>query len=83
LEEWVLRILQPNQEFQLKELYDNDPETAQRWDRVVQGKKHATFEITTKILLLLTTTLMVKKKTTMSRDLILTQRDMKDNQTKN
>ncbi len=26
--------ISPNQEFQLKELYDNDPETAQRWDRV-------------------------------------------------
>ncbi len=30
LEEWALCILQPDQEFQLKELYDNDPETAQR-----------------------------------------------------
>jgi hypothetical protein len=49
LEEWALCILQPNQEFQLKELYNNDPETAQRWYRVMQGKKHATFEITTKI----------------------------------
>jgi hypothetical protein len=49
LEEWALRILQPNQEFQLKKLYDNEPETAQHWDRVVQGKKHATFEITTKL----------------------------------
>ncbi len=43
LEEWALRILQPDQEFQLKELYNNDPETAQHWDRVMEGKKHATF----------------------------------------
>jgi hypothetical protein len=50
LEEWALRILQPNQEFKLKELYDNDPETAQCWDRVMQEKKHATFEITTKMI---------------------------------
>ncbi len=35
--------------FQLKELQDNDPETAQRWDRVMEGKKRATFKITTKI----------------------------------
>ncbi len=49
LEELALHILQPNQEFQLKELYNNDLETAHHWDRVVQGKKHATFEITTKI----------------------------------
>jgi hypothetical protein len=35
LEEWALRILQPDQEFQLKELYDKDPETAQRWDGIV------------------------------------------------
>jgi hypothetical protein len=46
---WALRILQSDQEFQLKELYDNDPETAQHWDRVMEGKKHATFKITTKI----------------------------------
>ncbi len=39
LEEWALHILQPDQEFQLKELYDNDPETAQRWDRVIQATK--------------------------------------------
>jgi hypothetical protein len=34
LEEWGLRILQPeqDQEFQLKELYNNDAETTQRWD---------------------------------------------------
>jgi hypothetical protein len=49
LEESALRILKPNQELQLKELYDNDPEIAQHWDRVVQGKKHTIFEITTKI----------------------------------
>jgi hypothetical protein len=49
LEEWALHILQPDQEFQLKELYDNDPETAQRWDRVMEGKKLTTFKITTKI----------------------------------
>jgi hypothetical protein len=49
LEEWELRILQPDQEFQLKELYDNDPETAQHWDRVMEGKKRTTFKITTKI----------------------------------
>jgi hypothetical protein len=49
LEEWAVCILQPNQEFQLKELYNNDPETAQHWDRVVQVKKHTTFEITTNI----------------------------------
>ncbi len=47
LEEWVLDILQPDQEFQLKELYNNDPETAQRWDRVMERKKRATFKITT------------------------------------
>ncbi len=49
MEEWALCILQPDQEFQLKELYDNDPETAQRWDKVMEGKKRATFEITTEI----------------------------------
>ncbi len=49
LEEWALRILQPDQEFQLKELYNNDTETAQHWDRVMEGKKRATFKITTKI----------------------------------
>ncbi len=49
LEEWALRILQPDQEFQLKELYNKDPETAQRWDRVMEGKKRSTFKITTKI----------------------------------
>jgi hypothetical protein len=49
LEEWALRILQPDQEFQLKELYDNDPETAQRWNRVMEGKKRTTCKITTKI----------------------------------
>jgi hypothetical protein len=50
LEEWALRILQPekDQEFQLKELYDNDAETTRRWDRVVKGKKAAPFNITTK-----------------------------------
>ncbi len=48
MEEWALCILQPNQEFQLKELYDNDPETAQRWDRVVTGKKCTTLKITEK-----------------------------------
>jgi hypothetical protein len=49
LEEWVLRILQPDQdqEFQLKELYDNDAETTRRWDKVVKEKKPATFIITT------------------------------------
>jgi hypothetical protein len=48
-EEWALPILQPDQEFQLKELYDNDPETAQHRDRVMEGKKCASFKITTKI----------------------------------
>jgi hypothetical protein len=38
LEEWALRILQPNEEYQLKVLYVNDPQTAQRWDRMT-GKK--------------------------------------------
>ncbi len=47
LEEWALCILQPNQDFQLKGLYDNDPETAQHWDRVT-GKKCTTFKITEK-----------------------------------
>ncbi len=47
MEEWALRILQPNQEFQLKVLYLNDPETAQHWDRVT-GKKCTTFKITEK-----------------------------------
>jgi hypothetical protein len=47
LKEWALCILQPNQAFQLKGLYDNDPETAQHWDRVT-GKKCATFKITEK-----------------------------------
>ncbi len=47
LEELALRILQPNQEFQLKGLYDNDPETAQHWDRVT-GQKCTTFKITEK-----------------------------------
>ncbi len=50
LEEWALRIQQPkkDQEFQLKELSNNDAETTQRWDRVVKGKKPAPFNITTK-----------------------------------
>jgi hypothetical protein len=50
LEEWALRILQPekDQEFQLKELYDYDAETIRHWDRVVKGKKPAPFNITTK-----------------------------------
>jgi hypothetical protein len=45
LEEWVLGILQPekDQEFQLKELYDNDAETTWHWDRVVKGKKPRSF----------------------------------------
>ncbi len=47
--EWLLCILQPDQEFQLKEHYNNDPETAERWDRVMEGKTRATFKITTKI----------------------------------
>jgi hypothetical protein len=45
----ALRILQPDQDFQLKELFNNDPETAQHWDRVMEGKKQATFKTTTKI----------------------------------
>ncbi len=49
LEEWVLHILQPDEEFQLNELYNNDPETAQHWDKVMEGKKRATFKITTNI----------------------------------
>jgi hypothetical protein len=37
LEEWaLLRILQPDQEFQLKELYNNDPETVQHCNRVME-----------------------------------------------
>jgi hypothetical protein len=50
LEEWALRILQPekDQEFQLKELYNNDAETTQRRDRVAKGNKSAPFNITTK-----------------------------------
>ncbi len=47
MEEWAPRILQPNEEFQLKVLYVNDPETTQRWDRVT-GKNRTTFEITEK-----------------------------------
>jgi hypothetical protein len=83
LEELALGILQPDQEFQLRELYDNDPETAQHWNRVMEGKKRATFKITTKIFLLLKTTLTVTQKTMISMNLILLQTDMKDNQTKN
>jgi hypothetical protein len=49
LEEWAIRILKPDQEFQLEELYDNDPETAQHWDRVMGEKKRTPFKITTKI----------------------------------
>jgi hypothetical protein len=50
LEEWALHILQPekDQDFQLKELYNNDAETTRCWDRVVKGKKPAPFNITTK-----------------------------------
>jgi hypothetical protein len=49
LEEWALHILQPekDQEFQLKELLDNDAETTRHWDRVVNGKKPTPFNITT------------------------------------
>jgi hypothetical protein len=85
LEEWALCILQPekDQEFQMKELYDNDAEKTQHWDRVVKGKKPAPFNITTKIFLLVKTTLRVTQKTAISTDLILTQTDMKDSPTKN
>ena len=83
LEEWVLHILQPDQEFQLMELQDNDPETAQHWDRVMEGKKHATFEITTKIFTAAKDNIDVTQKTTISTDLIPMQTDTKDNQTKN
>jgi hypothetical protein len=83
LEEWALRILQPDQEFQLKELYDNDPETAQHWDRVLEGKKRPTFKIITKIFTAAKDNIDVTQKTTISTDLIPMQTDTKDNQTKN
>ncbi len=49
LEEWALCILQPkkDQEFQLKERYNNDADTTWHWDRVVKEKKPACFKITT------------------------------------
>jgi hypothetical protein len=80
LEEWTLHILQPNQEFELKVLYVNDPETAQRWDRVT-GKKCTTFKITEKDFAY--PTLTATQGTTISREWILRQTDMKDNQTRN
>jgi hypothetical protein len=85
LEEWGLRILQSDQdqEFQLKELYNNDAETAQHRDRVVKGKKPATFKITTKIFTAGKDNIDGNTKTTILTDLILTQTDMKESQTKN
>jgi hypothetical protein len=61
LEEWALRILQPekDQEFQLKELYDNDAETTRRWDRVVKGINLLLSISQQRILLLVKTTLTV------------------------
>jgi hypothetical protein len=82
LEEWVLHILQPNQEFQLKELYDNDREAAQRWDRVVQEKRHATFEFTTKIFTASNSNIDGETENNNVKGLVLMQTDTKDNQTK-
>jgi hypothetical protein len=86
LEERALRILQPkkDQEFQLKELCDNDAETTRRWDRVVKGKKPAPFSITTKNFTAAgKDNIDGSTKTMILTDLILTQTDMKDSQTKN
>ncbi len=47
MEERALHILEPNQEFQLKVLYVNDPEPSQCWDRVT-GKKCISFKNTEK-----------------------------------
>jgi hypothetical protein len=80
LEEWALRILQSNQEFQLKVLYVNDPEKAQHWDRVTE--KYGPLLKSQKRILLYPT-LTVTQGTTISRDWILRQTDMKDNQTRN
>jgi hypothetical protein len=52
LEEWVLRILKPNQDVQLNELYKADQETATRVDRVDSSQKEESptiFKITTTV----------------------------------
>ncbi len=52
MEEWALRILHPNQEFQLKELQDKDSEMEQRLERVVSSqreKRQKSFKITTMV----------------------------------
>jgi hypothetical protein len=46
LEEWALRILKPQQEFQLRGLYENDDETKTPWKRVTGNTAQATFSIT-------------------------------------
>ncbi len=79
----VQHILQPNQEFQLKELYDNDREAAQHWDRVVQEQRHATFEFTTKIFTAANNNIVGETENNNVKGLVLMQTDMKDNQTKN
>ncbi len=45
LEEWALRILKPKQEFQLKELYEDDDETKKLWERVIDNTAQDTFRI--------------------------------------
>jgi hypothetical protein len=46
LYEWALRILKPEQEFQLRGLYEYDDEAKKCWDRVIDNTAQATFGIT-------------------------------------
>jgi hypothetical protein len=46
LEEWALHILKPEQEFQLRRLYEKDDKTKMHWKRVIGDTIQATFSIT-------------------------------------
>jgi hypothetical protein len=46
LEEWALCILKPEQEFQMRGLYEKDDETKMHWKRVLDNTAQATFCIT-------------------------------------
>jgi hypothetical protein len=46
LEEWALCFVKPEQEFQLRGLYEIDDETKMHWERVIYNTAQATFSIT-------------------------------------
>jgi hypothetical protein len=46
LDKWALRVLKPEQEFQLKGLYKDDDETKKLWERVIDSTAQITFSIT-------------------------------------